>query len=675
MRAKNLLSFLLLLCFVLARPALAQISEPPCTPPLQKPNGPPPPVSLLVATHQCLLSNYTHDNPNVDYVQVTQDLEQAGIGRLVAGPDGLSEPKRVSILNDYAFWKLQQHNGWSTHQAVDVLHIVVKLAPDRTVAWLNLGDALRSEMDSVAFPNGVFFAGTLSPTPEQQITLAHQAVAAYRRYVALSSKPVGRVSAYLEALPTLQPKEAANWSTLDAIIHTADAPKAAAVVLGLDDQPAAKLALAMDLALFQPSPNQDQINDLLDAAVASSWDGITPPASDGFDGTASSFIPYLQAVEPPNGEGNFPVACGLLRKYPELIQATEADWGSSRDNFDPVIACNDPKLQLPVSVTRLENDLGGPSGAGNMCGTIHYGVERAYLFNLQVLQYEPQALLPPFTSGSDGNPGPPSVGQQEANDMRRLNIGPDSLPLQDWGETDISSYNTARQTDVDFKQAKHDLLAYYHTVFGLSQNEAAQAAFHAVWLVDGATGWAVSGKLDPLAEALLGHQPLTQVQAALVQDSPVPAALLFDAVAYPDALKLLLAEHPDITVVTPIGKTVLMEAAKYNDLDSVKLLLAAGANVNASSLAPADIKGNAQGEMCTDGGYIITHGQRTALMYAAANAGLPVIKVLLAAGADKHAKDSTGATALDYLDGHGPVAKNPVLNAADFKTAQFLLTP
>lgn len=668
-RLARLLPFLVIFCAVSAKPAVAQVVGSTCNPPLHSPNSAPPLVSLLVATHKCLLANYDPDIPNYDYVQATVDLEQAGISHLVAGPDGLSTAQRVSILNDYAFWKLQQHDGWTTHQAANVLQLVVKLAPNRAVAWLNLGDALRQEMDSVSFfPNGVFMSGTLSPTPAQKKALASQALAAYRHYVVLSPKPVARVSTYLNALPSLQPAQAANWSTLDAILHTADEPKAAAVVLSLDDQPAAKLALAMDLALFLPNPNLEQINDLLQATAPDSWATLN-----GFDGTATSFVPYLQVVVPPYGEGNFPVACGMLRRYPELLQATQANWGSSRDNFDPVVACDDPKLQLPSSVARLDDDLAGPGGTGNVCGTIRFGLDRANASYLQLIQYAPEALLPPFTAlGGNPNVNAPPVGQQEQVGMQRLGIGPDTVPLQAWGETDISSHIQESHVASDFKQAKADLATHYQSAFGLSPADAEQAAFRAAWLVERAWTWADAGKPDPLAEALLGHQSLTQVQAALAAESPVRASLLFDAVAYPEALKLLLAQHPDLSVTTPIGKTVLMEAAKYNQLESVQLLLAAGAAVNAASLPPGNIPNNGYnagyGYPC-GGIYEIYHGSRTALMYAAANSGLPVINALLAAGADTGAKDSTGATALDYLEGHGPASKNPVLDAADFKIA------
>jgi hypothetical protein len=52
----------------------------------------------------------------------------------------------------------------------------------------------------------------------------------------------------------------------------------------------------------------------------------------------------------------------------------------------------------------------------------------------------------------------------------------------------------------------------------------------------------------------------------------------------------------------------------------------------------------------------------------------PVIKALLAAGADKSLKDSRGRTALEYLQGKGPVPANPLLKGTDLAEAIRLLS-
>ena len=120
-----------------------------------------------------------------------------------------------------------------------------------------------------------------------------------------------------------------------------------------------------------------------------------------------------------------------------------------------------------------------------------------------------------------------------------------------------------------------------------------------------------------------------------------------------------------------------MTAAQFNAADAVRQLLHAGADANAATNAPQDIAGNSPrvendpSSGCGD--YAITHGSRTALMYAAANASLDVIKALLVAGADKSKQDSRGLTALDYLQGKGPVPANPRLTGAELAAATKLL--
>jgi hypothetical protein len=147
MHVKSLF-LLIALYFGLMMPSMAQIRQPPCTPPAAKPGDPPPPVSLLLATHKCLLQDQQTEPANFDAVQATDDLKHAGIARLIQNPDGLSIGQRVSILNDYAFWMASEGDGYTASQAVKVLDMVVSLAPNRAVAWLNLGDALHAEMDS-----------------------------------------------------------------------------------------------------------------------------------------------------------------------------------------------------------------------------------------------------------------------------------------------------------------------------------------------------------------------------------------------------------------------------------------------------------------------------------------------------------------------------------------------
>jgi ankyrin repeat protein len=149
------------------------------------------------------------------------------------------------------------------------------------------------------------------------------------------------------------------------------------------------------------------------------------------------------------------------------------------------------------------------------------------------------------------------------------------------------------------------------------------------------------------------------------------------AVDRPQALALLLHAGAAVDASNAFGKTALMAAAQFGDLESVRLLLRAGASVNATTLPPEKVKGNDPRGGTSHGGcefYGIKHGERTALMYAASNAPLSVIETLLSAGADSSLKDSEGSTALDYLLGRGPVLANPLLQGAELEKAKGLLS-
>jgi Ankyrin repeats (3 copies)/Ankyrin repeat len=686
---KHLVKFLLLLAALYAVSigrAYADTPAPVCRPAKPSPNNPIDPALLIVvpatviATDKCLEEHYNPNDLTTNYDQMAFTLQWVGTRSLLAGAQGLSVHQRVLILNDYAFWEFKTNNVVEMPDVIRILKLVVSLSPNRTAAWLNLGDAYRYEIEMSFPPDENFQRGI---TPQQKAELAAEALDAYQHYLALSPAPMQRVRDYVALATSPVTADTAGWSTLDAIEHMADRPAVAAKFLRDDHDPAAKLALAMDMALILPNPgaHTDEINQLMNDSVEGV--DVTPPQG-GFDGSAASFVPYLQAEgrrQQATEFQRFPIPCQLAEKYPDLMQAAQVQGDGFIDNFDPVIVCTDSRYQLPPSVLTFEDDLRGPSGYYAMCDTsTQQDLILGTWFDESVVRYTPRALLPPFTAlGSDPNDNLPPLGQQEQTDMQRLGIGPETLPLEVWGETDIDSYNKAKKIAADFLKARADLAAYYRSSFGLSSADSQAAAMNGVWMIENAYFWAGAGTPDPLAEALLGHRPLAQVQAAMAKEAPIPDTTLFLAVEYPEALKLLLAQKPDLTVTTPIGKTVLMEAAKYDQLESVSLLLAAGADVNATSLPPDQITENSQlfpnnNGIC-GGLYAITHGSRTALMYAAANADLPVIKALLATGADKRAKDSMGARALDYLEGRGPVAKNSVLSAGDFKTAEALLMP
>lgn len=92
-----------------------------------------------------------------------------------------------------------------------------------------------------------------------------------------------------------------------------------------------------------------------------------------------------------------------------------------------------------------------------------------------------------------------------------------------------------------------------------------------------------------------------------------------------------------------------MTAAHLNRPDAIRVLLHAGANVNAATVEVS------RSEACEHDSYNGPRSGRTALMYAAENASPVVMKLLLDAGGDPGAKDQQGH-AMDFY-----LARNPRL--------------
>ncbi len=121
---------------------------------------------------------------------------------------------------------------------------------------------------------------------------------------------------------------------------------------------------------------------------------------------------------------------------------------------------------------------------------------------------------------------------------------------------------------------------------------------------------------------LCGFCTVAALLDAQVQDTRLAEAAAQDDI---DAVRTLLALHPDVNAAQNDGATALHWAALKGDLDMVRLLLQAGANVKATTRI----------------------GSLTPLFLAASNGSAAVIDELLRAGADAGAMNTTnGTTAL-----------------------------
>jgi uncharacterized protein len=168
---------------------------------------------------------------------------------------------------------------------------------------------------------------------------------------------------------------------------------------------------------------------------------------------------------------------------------------------------------------------------------------------------------------------------------------------------------------------------------------------------------------DYAAKHKLQQAALAGNTAALQQDLRLePAALaagatrdldeslLTDAIEHPDTLQALLGMGLDPNRKGASGRTPLMVAARLDLADAAALLLAHGADPNTGAgdaVAQSDLAGDAQ---CMQAGPSTTDTPgRTALSYAAEHASLPLVRLLVAHGADKNRRDSAGRRPADYL--------------------------
>lgn len=115
----------------------------------------------------------------------------------------------------------------------------------------------------------------------------------------------------------------------------------------------------------------------------------------------------------------------------------------------------------------------------------------------------------------------------------------------------------------------------------------------------------------------------------------------------PEMLEIVLGAGIDANTPTNyFGKTALMYAAQTGNIETARLLIAAGADVNARTDSHgAGIPFFGCGELARD--------RRSALMYAAENAGEDLIQLLIEAGADTSAEDTQGNTFSWYLERNG----------------------
>jgi len=377
--------------------------------------------------------------------------------------------------------------------------------------------------------------------------------------------------------------------------------------------------------------------------------GASTPASEGW------------TIYESNSKRHFVV--GIVDRQLEVYRAgSNAQWQlACRVQLEPDLNHSaDPRVQKVTASLHSLRDAAEEMARGEgygMCGTMHTDGRWAGDFQhaLDQVLFDPDA-----TAISHQIPSENSYG-----DYPRIYEA-----LQDWSLGGIFEFRALQKYDAQLKETTVVVKEFYQYAFHWSESQSlakAQASIpNAVSHRFGFymySPYSVSGEQE-LRRALLTHQPMPAIHAIDIDvralDKASHDSILNVAVEYPEALSYLLAHGADPNLANEFGKTPLMYAAQYNQLEALQILLRAGADPNATTIVAPD-----------NCGYAIQKHNVTALHYAVKFAGRKVVQALLDAGAmtyirtEHYIDPSQGSYPLEWLhDG------NANLSAEDIKALE-----
>ncbi|RJE75546.1 hypothetical protein BGP78_02155 [Pseudoalteromonas sp. MSK9-3] len=224
--------------------------------------------------------------------------------------------------------------------------------------------------------------------------------------------------------------------------------------------------------------------------------------------------------------------------------------------------------------------------------------------------------------------------------------------LDIWALQGVSEHASFNKYITEVEVAISEVARYYESRFELSVEDAKEKASLAVkQAVSSGVYFSTYNPYNTseevaLRRAILLRQPMAKIRKINISkvqkrnDNKLKESVLNVAIIYPEALQYLLESGFDPNSANMFGKTALMYAAQNNNLEAVKMLLAAGADVNAGTIIPTD-----------DCLFTLSTDNMSALHYAVRYASIEVIKLLVSEGAKKHhnAIDrSKGAERIEY---------------------------
>lgn len=251
-----------------------------------------------------------------------------------------------------------------------------------------------------------------------------------------------------------------------------------------------------------------------------------------------------------------------------------------------------------------------------------------------------------------------------------------------WGYSGAWNYRKYLEFNALLPKARLGLADKYVKDYQLDKNQALILANEGIRsiLARAFNHGRAEDKHQELHQVLLEGKMVEEISSLL----PEPEAmndvygdsLLAFAIGHPRLVELLLKRGFDPNKTNAFGKTPLMYAAQFNDLESAKLLIKYGANPALATTRP--------GDSCN---YTIMTNHVTALHYAVRYASRDFIMWIVEAGAVTSAQDSNGHTPFEYLTKFGGYVgyrktadtsygeQNAFLTKSHFDSLAALLTP
>lgn len=375
------------------------------------------------------------------------------------------------------------------------------------------------------------------------------------------------------------------------------------------------------------------------------------------------------------------IYCGIAKKIPEIIYATSPYYGSNRDNFIPRLKCDFDVDYQKFPLKTFNQYVNLTEKADGHFLSLHQGSIRYSYYAKQNLMLNQTYL---------------GLLSQE---QTQYNI---KYPYEVWSYLSLENRKIFLQIKQEYLKTKKILITYLVNTRKFSESKALHLTEYLLFNYPFGTRYLYrtpksykekiydtipqtlrslmieEKNINEIEKFALSADFLQKQQNQLPQDyyfgkSIGSATLIHIAVQKPEYLDFLfkltknMSEEQqqtydmvaNVNARNNINKTPLMVAAQFNYFESAKILINAGADVNAITKS--------------DDYNDLLHDNRTALMYAAENADLDFIKLLLDNGANKNMTDTRGYRAVDYLMGFSYGNYNQNLSDEEFKQALQLL--